>query len=139
MSETFDLWMCKHLQCFPSTHGQLLYVGGTCVMLFAFIAWLRARSSAKSDPIVVLMYILRSGFAGGATFCLSVLLALYPFSGNVRELFSYEILDVALVLGGTSVAALQIYALLWPPRDLTGDHLSSRASQLDNSALDVKL
>src|SRR5271169_659158 len=124
MPETVDLWMCQHLQCLPSTHGQLLYVSSACVMLFAFVASLRARSSAKSNPIVVLMYIIRSGVAGGAAFCFSVLLALYPFSRNVRELFSYEILDIAMVLGGTSVALMQVYALLWPPRDLTGDHLS---------------
>jgi hypothetical protein len=126
MPETVDLWMCEHLQCLPSTHGQLLYIGSVCVMLFAFIASLRVHSSVKSDPAGVLMYIFRSGVAGGATFCFSVLLALYPFSRNIRELFSYEILEIALVLGGTSVAALQIHAVLWPPRNLTGVHLSSR-------------
>jgi hypothetical protein len=111
-----DPWMCAHVRCLPASHGELIFLEFACMVLFAIVAVVMTVVShfafARAFSI---LYICRSGIGNGATFPVSVLLALYPFSENVHGLFSNEQVLVALMIGSATVAALQLYALLKGP------------------------
>src|ERR1700744_2832403 len=93
-----DPWMCHNLRCIPATHGELMFLEFACMLLFAAIAGiLTLLSTVVFSLAFSILYICRSGIGSGATFPLSVLFVLYPVSQNVRNLFSYEQMLIALM------------------------------------------